>query len=87
MSIDNLIYDIGINHNGYTIYISDMCDDILENIKQTFLDCKIYKKDYCKQEDNYNYKIYFDDPRDTYHEKLIVFLRNNSYKYANSIRF
>ena len=86
MSIDNLIYDIEINNNGYVIYISDISDDILEYVKKNFLDCKIYKKDYCKQEDIYEYKIYFD-VNDRYHEKLIVYLRNNNYKYANSIRF
>jgi hypothetical protein len=94
MHIDNLIYDIEINNNGYCIYISDLSDDILEYIKKNFCllmsasaDCKIYKKDYCKQEDIYEYKIYFDDVNDRCHEKLIVYLRNNNYKYANSIRF
>ncbi len=88
MNIDkSLIYDIAINNSGYCIYLSDMSDEILEYIKKNFLDCKIYKKDYCKQEDIYEYKIYFDDIRDTFHEKLIVYLRNNNYKYANSIRF
>lgn len=87
MHIDNLIYDIEINNNGYVIYISDMNDAVLEYIKQNFLDSKIYKKDFCKQEDIYEYKIYFDDVTDRYHEKLIVYLRNNNYKYAKSLLF
>jgi hypothetical protein len=83
MNDRSLIYDVEAEFKGYVIYISDISNEILEYIKLNF-DCEIYKKDYPINSDLYQYKIYFEINNNHDHELLIIYLRDNSYKYAKS---
>ena len=84
MTTQELIYDVEVEFKEYVIYITDISNIILEYIKDNY-DCKIYKKDYSYLEDDiYKFKIYFNYDFDHDHEQLIIYLRDNGYKYAKS---
>ncbi len=81
MTTQELIYDIEVEFKEYVIYISDISNSILEYIQDHY-DCEIYKKHYSRT-DIYNFKIYFNYNGYDY-EQLIIYLRDNGYKYAKS---
>jgi hypothetical protein len=83
MNDRSLIYDVEAEFKGYVIYISDMSDDILEYIKLNF-DCEIFKRNYPINFNMYQYKIYFEKDYNHEHEILIIYLRDNCYRYAKS---
>jgi hypothetical protein len=82
MDIEQLIYDVKVEIQEYCIYVSDISNIILEYIKEHY-DCEIYKKNYSTI-NIYNYKIYFNHNSYDY-EQLIIYLRNNGYKYVRSL--
>ena len=81
MTTQELIYDVEVEFKEYVIYLSDISNSILEYIKDHY-DCEIYKKDYSTA-NIYNFKIYFNYNGYDY-EQLIIYLRDNGYKYAKS---
>ena len=82
MTTQELLYDVEVEFKGYCIYISNISNSTLEYIKDHY-DCEIYKKDYSTM-NIYNYKIYFNYDNYEY-EKLIIYLRDNGYKYIRSL--
>ena len=71
------IYDIQIKDDNIIIYISDVSNIYLEHIKNNYI-CNIYECD--NFDEIFKYQIFFKDNYDD----IIIFLRNNGYKYYNS---